>query len=161
MDKVRQKISYIEGLMEGIELKSSSKEGKVIHEILEVCKMLTKHLDQMKLQVEDQEAYIEAIDEDLADIEEILFEDDLEEIDEIDELEVDQAKYDVGYYELECPHCEEMILVDHDIFERDVDIEVTCPECKNIIEVNDEEPIISRHLMNMENNRGEIHYYSP
>lgn len=161
MEKIRRKISYIEGLMEGVDLKNSGKEGKVIHELVDVCKAMAKQLDRMKLQIDDHETYIEAIDEDLADLETILFDEELEFVEEDENYEEEELENDEEYFEMECPYCEELVLVDADLFDEDTEIEVTCPDCNNIIVINDESPIISKHLFDMEQNKGEIHYYSP
>lgn len=159
MEKVFRKISYIEGLIEGIDLKDSSKEGKIISELIQLCNFMAKEMEQIKLQVEDQEIYLESIDEDLADIEEILF----EELDDIDEDDLDSVGMDDNdnYYEITCPHCKEMVLVDQGIYDDDYEVEVRCPECQKIIVINEEEPIISRHLYDIGESKGEIHYYSP
>ncbi len=164
MEKVRRKISYIEGLIEGVDLKNSSKEGKVIHELVDVCKTMAKKLERIKLQIDDHEIYIEAIDEDLADLEELLFDEEAELVDEyeIEESDVNvETTIDEGYFEIECPHCEELMLVDENIFDEDIEVEVTCPECRNIIVLNEDAPVISKHIIDMEQNKGEIHYYSP
>lgn len=160
MEKIRRKISYIEGLIEGIDLKNSSKEGKVIHELVDVCKAMAKQLDRIKLLVDEHETYIEAIDDDLADLEEFLFDEELE-MDDVNDVYDDEFDFDENYFEMECPHCDELMLVDEDLFDEESEVEVTCPECNHIIVINDESPIVSKHIFDMEQNKGEIHYYSP
>lgn len=152
MEKVHRKIAYLTGLIEGSDVDLSSKEGKIIQELIHLMNAIADELEQIKLQITDQEEYLEALDEDLGEIEEFLFEEDDEDDDDFDD--------DENYYEVECPHCHEEILVDEDVFVANHEEEIICPECKRTFKMKDIQPVITKHIMDIENNKGEIHYYT-
>lgn len=155
MENVHRKIAYIEGLIEGSDVDVSRKEGKVIIEMLQLMKEMAEALENVKMQMMDQEEYIEAIDDDLADLEEIVFEED--ELDD-DEEYVDGD--DEDYYEIECPHCHEEVLVDEEVFDSNHEEKLICPECKQSFTIHEIQPVITKHVMDIENNKGELHYYT-
>lgn len=97
--------------------------------------------------LEDEYEYeYELDDEDDEDTDLIYFEDD-DEDDEVvyvdgvyDELD-ETSGYDdddTGYFDVECPNCQELVSIDQDIFEDDLVAEVLCPECHEVILVNDD-----------------------
>jgi hypothetical protein len=173
VSKVNQKIAYLEGLVEGLDLPSSSREGRMIHELIDLCKMMAGEMERLHAQVIEQEEYIEAIDEDLSLVEEFFYGDsdvdeDWEEEDQTlvkDDAETTQLESyeddETGYYEMECPHCDEIIFIDQDLYEPGDQIEVICPECNEVILINDDAPVITSHMMDLENHKGVIHYYAP
>jgi DNA-directed RNA polymerase subunit delta len=89
--------------------------------------------------MQDQlEEYIEAVDDDLTDLEESVygdFEDDELEYDE--DLEVEDNDTAIDYMEMKCPNCGEAVFVDEDVFHGDEVVEVLCPECQETVLVND------------------------
>ena len=70
---ITEKVAYLKGLMEGLELDASSKEGKVLKAVVDV-------LDDMALSVTDIEDdlaelsdQVDEIDEDLSEVEDEVF----------------------------------------------------------------------------------------
>lgn len=124
MKELLQKVAYLQGLADGLEL-DESKEGRIIKEILSVLDLMTDYIGAIDEQVEDMEDYLESIDSDLADVEDEVF--DAEEDDEDDMVDV------------ECPNCHEQVCFDASILYDDDLIEVTCPNCGAVVFVNDEE----------------------
>lgn len=125
MKELLQKVAYLQGLADGLEL-DDSKEGRVIKEILSVLDAMTDYIGAIDEQVEDMEDYLESIDSDLADVEDEVF--DTEDEDEDDDM-----------VDVECPNCHEQVCFDASILYDDDLIEVTCPNCGAVVFVNDEE----------------------
>lgn len=140
-----EKVAYIKGLAEGLAIDKESKEGKLFDAIIDV-------LDDIALTVADNCDQLDAIDEDLAAVEEIVYEEDDEDLfdddyctgdcsncDGCDDFEYDE---DEGVYEFECPHCHETVFFDDSLFE-DEDYELACPACgakiDSVFEFEDEE----------------------
>ncbi|MDO4581165.1 MAG: AraC family transcriptional regulator [Bacillota bacterium] len=125
MKDLEQKVAYLQGLADGMELEES-KEGKLISEMLEVLEDIAEYLSYMREDLTDIEDYMESIDSDLTDLEEDFYGD--EEGDEDD-----------GYVEVECPNCHEMVCFDEAILYDEDLIEVTCPVCEAVVFVNGDE----------------------
>ncbi|SDK51570.1 CD1247 N-terminal domain-containing protein [Natronincola ferrireducens] len=121
MNHLFEKVAYLKGLAEGLSIEESSKEGKVLLHIIDALDDFAEAIVMMNEDQEDLTEYVEALDEDLADVEDELFEE--EEDDDIDFMEVN------------CPNCDEEIYVDEDLF-YDEDPEVVCPKCNEVIKID-------------------------
>lgn len=115
MNTIREKVSYVRGLADGLEIKDDTKEGKVIISILEVLDDIADAIETLDSSQSELDEYVDAIDEDLADVEDEVFGED-----ECDE--------DDGFIEIECPNCHETVYLDEDLFD-DEDEEIVCPNC--------------------------------
>lgn len=115
MENIREKVSYLKGLSDGLEITHETKEGKILLAIIDVIDDLSLVVDELDNREEELEEYVEAIDEDLADVENDIYE---EEDDEDDD----------GFIEVECPTCHETVYLDEDMFQ-DEDEEIVCPSC--------------------------------
>jgi len=83
MQTIGEHISYLKGLSEGLGVSGGqSVEAKLIDGILDILAMMAEDLDYLAEEFEDFREYIEAIDDDLADLE-----DDVYEYDEENEWE--------------------------------------------------------------------------
>lgn len=108
MSELSKRVSYLQGLIEGMEISENTKEGKAIKVISEVLKEMVQTIEQIIETQEDMQDYIDSIDEDLSDIEEEVYGED--------------------FVTVECPHCGESFQVESSIME-DPDSEIVCPEC--------------------------------
>ena len=115
---ISEKVAYLKGLAEGLDLDTQkSKEGKLISVmigILEEVAMSIEDLEENALALGEE---IDVLSDDLADVEDVVFEDE----DEDDEDDEDD------YFEVECPNCEEPLVIDEDALEEGV---VVCPNCE-------------------------------
>lgn len=125
MFDLNEKVSYLRGLMEGMALTEDTNEGKLFTHIIDVLDEMAQAIAELETVQAEMEEYVETVDEDLADIESMLYED--EEEDELDYT---------NYIEVECPHCNETVFFDEDIFDNDEDI--ICPNCSETIYSEDE-----------------------
>ncbi|MBQ4129303.1 MAG: hypothetical protein IJD68_05995 [Ruminococcus sp.] len=128
-----EKISYIRGLADGLELDGDKKEVKVLNAIIEL-------LDDMALAVESTEElydelveHVDAIDEDLTYLEEDFYDDECDCCDcDCDDCDCDDCyDDDEAYYEVTCGKCEEQICVSEDVL---LEGEITCPNCGELLE---------------------------
>lgn len=125
MKELRKKISYLQGLAEGLDVKSNSKEGRIINGIIEVLGDMANNLDNLWEVHQELETYMEAIDEDLYELEGELFEDS-EDGDSLNQM-----------VEIDCPKCHEPVCFTAEVLEDEDAVEVTCPTCNEVVFVND------------------------
>ena len=119
MSKLTDRISYLQGLAAGMKLNPEKDSHRVILGILEVLGEVGTAFDALAESHGELSDYVEAIDEDLSDLEANLYDDDDEKaaVDEDTEPAI----------EYECPHCGATVEIDPD--EVDFDEESLCPEC--------------------------------
>lgn len=130
---VTERIAYIKGLMEGMELDKDAKETKLFAAVLDA-------LEDIALELTDNTDRIDAIDADLAELEDEVYE---EWMDSLDDEWYDDEDEDDGVYEFQCPNCHETVFFDESIFNEDDDFELECPACgaklDSIFEEEDED----------------------
>ena len=135
---MKEKAAYLKGLIEGLGIDETTKEGKVIKVMSELLGELAEAVDGIDEDVSRAYDQINDISEELEDLEADLYEDD-DEDDEDDESEEDDADEDDNadvagepYYEVACPACGKTVYVSED----DLDVgEAICPSCKVAFEV--------------------------
>lgn len=128
---MREKAAYLKGLVEGLGIDETTKEGKVIKAMSELLCEMAQAIDGIDEDVTQAYDQINDLSEELEDLEADLYEDD----EEADEDEADDDNADVAsepYYEVACPACGETVYVSED----DLDAgEAICPSCKVAFEV--------------------------
>lgn len=140
MDYLYEKVSYLKGLAEGLNIDDSTKEGKLLLHMLSALEDFADAMDELYERQEDLEEYVSYMDEDLADVEEEVFSD-YEDDDYYDYEMFDDDDTDFDYVEIECPNCHEEIYLDKELMDDECEIE--CPNCHESIiaeiDDNDEE----------------------
>jgi len=138
---VSEKTAYLKGLVEGLGIDDSTKEGKVIKYICEVLDDLALSVCDLEDETATLNDYIEEIDEDLGFLEEDYYDDNCDcDCDCDDDCDCgcdcdddcdcgcdcdDDCDDDFEYYEVDCPFCGEKIY-----FDETIDPEkVICPAC--------------------------------
>ena len=123
---ITENAAYLKGLFEGYELDKSTKEGKIISEMLNLMCDMADKIAALEADNKELHEYVEELDQDLGAVEEDLYFDDDEEND-YDELNDDEDFEcdDSDYYEMECPSCGEIVCFDESL---DPD-EIVCPAC--------------------------------
>ena len=129
-----EKVAFIKGMLKMADLEDS-KENKILKAVIDV-------LDDLALSVEDVEdgmaelcEQIDTLDEDLASVEEDIYEDD----DDCDcdcgccgdDEDNEDDEDDEEYYEIECPNCHDVICLNEDILEEGG---IKCPNCSADLE---------------------------
>jgi hypothetical protein len=127
---ISEKVAYLKGLADGLDLGAEkSKEARLITSIIDILEEVGMSIEDLEESNKALGEELDAVSDDLADVEEYLLEDDDEEEDEDEE--------DEDFFEVECPNCGESIDVDSDVLESGT---VTCPNCKEqfTVDVTDE-----------------------
>lgn len=129
MKYLYEEVAYLRGLAEGLEISKETKEGKIIHKIVETLESFADAIVELEEEQLDLIEYVESIDEDLSDVEDDIYEDEDEEDDEDEEF---------NYIEMECPNCNDLVEIDEDLL-YDEDIDVVCPNCQAVILSSDDD----------------------
>lgn len=113
---ISEKIAYLKGLMEGMNVDTESNEGKLFAAVVDVLDEIALEVEDLTDEVMELGDGLDVISDDLSDVEDIVYDDD--EDDEEDEEE--------ECYATTCPECEEEIFFDDTMLE---DGEIICPNC--------------------------------
>ena len=125
--EIMEKVAYLKGLAEGMDLDMDKKEGKLLAAIIDVLEDIALELEDLWDGEEELYEGLDAVSDDLEDVEDLIFEEDEDE-EEYDEEDFDD---DEDCYATTCPTCEEEIFFDESILE---DGEVICPNCGEKLE---------------------------
>ncbi|MBN2287465.1 MAG: hypothetical protein JXQ26_02800 [Tissierellales bacterium] len=92
MEFLYEKVAYLNGLIDGMELDESTKEGKALIVIAEILEDLVEELEELTESQTEMEEFVDLMDEDLSNVEEELFgEFDIDELDEdVEEVTFDE-----------------------------------------------------------------------
>ena len=128
MSNLTDRVSYLKGLAEGLKLDTEKNEGKLIEKMLELMADLAAELEVLRGDHEDLNEYVESIDSDLSDLEDVLYGDeDEDEADQDGDEDDDEDEEDDSLVEYTCPHCGEEMTFEVDSF--DFDEDYLCPNC--------------------------------
>ena len=127
--EISEKVAYLKGLAEGMELDTDKKEGKLLSAIIDVLEDIALELEDIQDEQAELADGLDAVSDDLEDVEDVVFEDWDEDDD--DDYEEDELDEDEDCYATTCPTCEETIYFDESILE---DGEVICPNCGEKLE---------------------------
>lgn len=125
---ITEKAAYLKGLAEGIGLDDSTKEAKVLKAVLDIIDdmaLIVSDLDDEVAVMADQ---LDAVDEDLDELEEYVY---CDCEDEDCDCDCDCCCDDDEIYEVECPACGHTVYFGESVFEEE---EVSCPECGAVFE---------------------------
>ena len=115
MKYLYEEVAYLKGLAEGLEISKETKEGKIIHKIIDVLESFADSIVELDEEQCDLAEYVESIDEDLSDIGD-----------------------DLSFIEMECPNCNDLVEIDEELLYDD-EVDVVCPNCKAIILSSDDD----------------------
>ena len=141
MHQLKERMAYLKGLAEGLNVGQSTPEGRVLVGMMDIMNEIVRSVDRLQGLQEQLEEYIEAVDDDLTDLENEFYDDyEEDEYDEdLEDLDLDDDTA-IEYMEMTCPNCSETVFVDEDVFDSDEIVEVLCPECNETVLVNDQSP---------------------
>ena len=120
-----EKVAYLKGLAEGLDLDKDSKEGKLFDAMFDILEDMALTISDIDEDLSACEDLVDAIDEDLEELEEYVFED-------YDDCDCDCCDCDDELYEVECPICGEEVLLDEEMLEEEI---IECPGCGNELEL--------------------------
>ena len=114
---ISEKIAYLKGLMEGMNVDTESNEGKLFATVVDVLDEIALEVEDLTDEVMELGDGLDVISDDLSDVEDIVY-DEWDDDDDDDEEE--------ECYATTCPECEEEIFFDDTMLE---DGEIICPNC--------------------------------
>ncbi|WP_371370773.1 CD1247 N-terminal domain-containing protein [Sporomusa aerivorans] len=132
MRNLKEKVAYLHGLTQGLNVNENSSEGKILLNIIDVLDSFADEVQNVNLAQLELEDYVESIDEDLTDLEEEVYEEVFDDDDDYDD-EMYADTFDDDMVEVACPDCHELVTFESEILDEDEDIEVTCPYCGGVV----------------------------
>jgi hypothetical protein len=128
---ISEKVAYLKGLAEGLNVDTEkSKEGKLISVMIGILEEIGLSIEDIEENAQALGEEIDVLSDDLADVESAVYGD--EEDDE------DNEDYDDDWFEVECPNCEEPLIIDDAALS---DGFIQCPNCnsKFSLDLSDDE----------------------
>ena len=123
---ISEKVAYLKGLAEGLNLDTEkSKEGKLISVMIGILEEVAMSIEDLEENTTALGEAIDAVSDDLSDVEDAVFED--------EDDEEDTEDYDDDWFEVECPTCQEPLIVDDKAL---ADGFVQCPSCGDKFALN-------------------------
>ena len=142
--KLTEKMSYLQGLIDGLEIDASTEEGKALIQMSEVMSELVLYVEDLQSQVDELTELCDILDEDLGAVEDDFYDDldcdecdgDCDTCDEDDDWDDDEDDFDFDdeddeLYEITCPTCGDTILLDEGMIEEG---SINCPNCDELLE---------------------------
>jgi len=119
MDNLKEKVAYLQGVVQGVQL-GDSKESRVLNEVIETLQVMAEAIDTLQFNQAEVEEYLVSMDEDLAELETDVYDDELEGA-------------DAEFLEMNCPNCSEELYFDQLLLDDDEVTELVCPSCGQVI----------------------------
>ena len=120
-----EKVAYLKGLMEGLNMNKDTAEGKVLCAMADILEDMSTSVVDLEDSMAEAQGYLDELDDDLADVEDIVYDDedddDYYDDDDDDEDFID----DDDFIEVECPYCGETVYFDDSVDPDDI----VCPAC--------------------------------
>ncbi|MBE6757688.1 MAG: hypothetical protein E7552_03975 [Ruminococcaceae bacterium] len=137
MATITEKVAYLKGLVEGMDIDQSTKEGKVLTAVMDVLSDLAATLEDLEDYTAELTEQVDAIDEDLDLLESDYYED-WEEDDDYCDGCCDDCDEDCGdeFYDVTCPSCDTTFCVDEETL---LEGGIGCPNCGENLEFEIEE----------------------
>lgn len=117
---ISEKVAYLKGLAEGLNLDvDKSKEGKLISVMIGILEEIGLSIEDLEENTQALGEEIDVLSDDLSDVEDVVFDEDEDE-------DEDDEDYDDDWFEVECPTCEEPLVIDDKAL---ADGMIQCPNC--------------------------------
>ena len=128
---VTERVAYLKGLAEGLDLSKETKEGKILAAIIDVLDDVAYEISDLQEALGEIGEQVDMIDEDLDALEEIVYEDDECGCEDEDDEDDEDYEIDGDLYEVTCPNCGDTIYLDEDMIDEG---EMACPGCGENLE---------------------------
>lgn len=132
---VVEKVAYLKGLADGLNLDTETKEGKLFSVIIDTLEEMAEEIEELNDNALDIGDELDAISDDLAEVEEIVFGDDECDddcdcgcCDDDDDFDFDDEDFEVSVV---CPACNNELVVDGSVLELG---HIDCPNCGETLE---------------------------
>lgn len=149
--QLRERVAYLQGLAKGLRTDKGGREAEILVEVLDVMGSVVHGIDRLRSQQQELGEYLDAVDQDLADLEE-----DIENSVQIfgepggtvvakagtTSVEAATQPGPGRFVATDCPNCGQTVYFDEDYLDDD-QLEITCPDCGEMVWDTDEEYEIS------------------
>lgn len=136
---LNEKMSYLQGLLDGLEIDTKTKEGKLLVQMTEVMQQMVESVDELQSQVDELTELCDILDEDLGEVEQEVYgfdcdcddcdcDCDYDDCDCCDDYDFDD---DEELYEVCCPKCGDTIILDETMLDEG---SIDCPSCGENLE---------------------------
>lgn len=125
MNKLTEKAAYVKGLADGMNISEKGEQGKIIMAIIDLLGEMASGIEESNEAISMLEETVDTLSDDMADLEEAVY--------EIEDEDVKEADEDDDFVEFQCPHCGDTIYYDVDIIESEDDL--ICPSCNKPVVV--------------------------
>ncbi len=155
-----EKLSYLKGVIDGMNLSEKTSEGKLFLGIIDVLSALSSEKEQLESRVDKLGEYVDDLDESLSDLSDTVYESDddtdnydsndsdddfdrddnddtddnfdRDDNDDTDDDEFDDSDNGVTYYSAVCPYCHSYVTLTGDLLpEKGEGFE--CPACGKLL----------------------------
>ena len=139
--KLGEKVAYLKGLIEGLDVNESTKEGKILAVMADILQDIALTAEDMQDQIDEIVEVVDTIDEDLGEVERDFYEidDDCCCDDDCDCYDDDCDCCDDDddeLYEVVCPSCGDTICLNEGMLEEG---SMECPGCGELLEFDFDE----------------------
>ena len=128
MKKLGEEVAYLRGLAEGLDIDDKSKEGKMIGKIVEILGCFADKVEELEYSVGDLEDQVEELEYEVEELQ--------QEVEDLEEWLYDEDDDDdedgLSFIEMECPNCSEVVEIDEELLFDD-SVDVICPNCHAVI----------------------------
>lgn len=125
--ELSKKVAYLKGLMEGLKIDDSTNEGKILTIMADILDEMSATVEDIAEEVDETVELVDTLDEDLGEIEDLIYGDD----DDDDCCCDDDDDDDDAMYECVCPNCGDTIMLGENII---ADGSIECPNCGESLE---------------------------
>ncbi len=126
---IKEKAAYVKGLLSGLDLDNNKKETKLLKAMVDLMEDIALSLENLEEDVDDICDQLDVLDEDLAEVEDEIYDDDCD-CDCEDECDCG-CHGNENFYEVVCPSCDEKICLAEETL---LDDEMNCPRCGELLE---------------------------
>lgn len=128
--ELSKKVAYLKGLMEGLKIDDSTNEGKILTIMADILDEMSATVEDIAEEVDETVELVDTLDEDLGEIEDLIYGDD-DDDDCCCDDDYDDDDDDDAMYECVCPNCGDTIMLGENII---ADGSIECPNCGENLE---------------------------
>lgn len=125
--ELKEKVAYLKGMADMAGIDPATKEGKLTTALLDVLDEMAGTISDLVEANSEMCELLDTIDQDLGDVESILFDEDGED----DDLDFSDEDEEGEIYEAVCPSCGETVYIDEEMLDEG---EMSCPNCGEKLE---------------------------
>ncbi len=134
--ELTEKAAYIKGLVDGLELDQNNKQTKVIKALVDLVNDMAAEISDLEQCYDDVCDQIDALDEDLSGVEDLIYDDDYDDNDDSCDCCSCEDNDEDAMYEVTCPTCGKTITLGDDAL---LEGGIECPNCGESLEFDYDE----------------------